>query len=809
MLDSMLQDVRYALRMCVRAPAFTLIAVLALAIGIGANSAIFTLVDAALIEPLPFKDPERLVAVWEVSARRPDRANVVAPANYFRWRDRARSVEAFAAFADTRTNLTGSGDPEELVVRNATADYFPILGIAPLAGRTFTAEENAQETPTAVILSHALWQRRFGGDPAIVGRSIQLNGTPTTIVGVMPPDAQLTFSNSLAGRPPDLWRPWVMPASWREPRGRFLSVVARLQPGATASRAQTELNAIAASLASEWPEFDTGWTTKVVPVRDELAGDVKPALLLLAGAVGFVLLIACANVANLLLSRAAVRQREIAIRAALGAKRSRVMRQLLTESMVLAIIGGALGLLIAQWGIDAMVALSPVDLSRVGPIRVSRAVLAFTAAVSFATAIVAGLAPAFESARADVQESLKDGGRQVGGGRSARLRQIFVVAEIALAAVLLVGAGLLIRSFAALQSVAPGFDARNVLTMRVSLPSQKYDDPKTLRFFSTAIDRIRPLPGVQAAGLISYLPFAGLGAGTGFTIVGQPPPPPGQGYTVDVSVCDNGYFDAMRLPLTRGRRFTDREQHERSNVVIVNEELVRRYFPGQDPIGRQLVINMTDPNVPTTIVGVVGDAKFADLRSETRPQSYWPHPQLPYSAMTLTVRTAGDPLAFAPLVEREIRSLDKDQPVSEVRAMDQWIARSLNRDRFASFLLTIFAGVALWLAGIGIYGVMSYAVSQRTPEIGVRLALGAETRDILALVLGNAARLAALGLAIGIALAAALARVVSGLLYHTHPTDPLTFVAGAAVLALVALAATIAPARRAARIAPVDALRAG
>ena len=806
-MDTLVQDVRYALRLCVRTPAFTATAVLALAIGIGANSAIFTIVHAALIERLPFGDPDHIVAVWELSSRRPTWANVVGPANYMRWHDRVTTFDGLAAFADTRVNLTGSGDPEELIAQNVTADFFPILGVTPILGRTFTATEASDPKADVAILTYALWQRRFGGDPSIVGRTIELNGAPIAVVGIMPPDFHLTFKRSLAGKPADLWRPWVLPEEWREPRGRFLSVIGHTKPGVSLEQARAEMNAIAAQLRTELPAFDTTWSTMVLPLRDELAGEIRPALVLLAGAVAFVLLIACANAANLLLSRAAARQREIAIRAALGAGRARVMRQLLTESLVLALLGGTLGLLIAQWSVDGLVALSPIDLTRLGHVRVSYPVLAFTAGVSLVTAIVAGLAPAFESARRDVQEALKDGGRQLGGGRSSRLRQTFVVAELALAVVLLVGAGLLIRSFATLQAVPPGFDSHDVLTLRVSLPSRKYGNAQSLRFFADAIDRIRALRGVEAAGAISYLPFAGLGAGTDFSIVGQAAPPPGLTYGVNVSVCDNGYFQTMRLPLRRGRWFTEREQREKSNVVIVNEEMVRRFFPNTDPLGKQLVIDMTDKNEPTTIIGVVGDTKFIDLRGQTEAHSYWPHPQLPYSAMTLTVRTSGDPMSMAQVVEHEIQSIDKDQPVSDVRTMDQWIARSLGQDRFSSFLLSIFATVALLLAAIGIYGVMSYSVSQRTPEIGVRLALGAEAKDILAMVVWNAAKLTAIGLAIGTLLAAALTRSIASLLYGIQATDPATFAGVATLLALVALLATYLPARRAARIAPTDALR--
>ena len=807
-MDSLIQDLRYAVRMCVRTPGFTAIAVLALAIGIGANTAIFTIVNAALIERLPYKNPERLVIVWEHNSRRPGRMNTVAPANYLRWRERATAFDDLAGFVDTRANLTGSGEPEELTVQNVTGGFFPILGVSPIVGRTFTDAENADRNANVAILTYALWQRRFGGDPSIVGRTIQLNGTPATVVGVMPPDVRLLTRNSLVGKSADLWHPWVIPPEAREPRGRFMSVIGRLKPGVPITQAQSQMNTVAAGLTAEFPRFDTGWSVRTVPLRDELAGELRPALLMLAGAVAFVLLIACANVANLLLARGAVRQREIAIRTALGAARLRLIRQLLTESLVLGLLGGAVGLIVAQWGLDAMVSLSPIDLTRYGDIRLSYPVLAFTAAVSILTAAICGFAPAVEGARTDVQESLKEGARQGGTGvRHRRLRQTFVVAEIALAVVLLVGAGLLLKSFASLQGVNPGLDTRNVLTMRVVLPDRKYDDAAALRFFREATRLIEAIPGVQSAGAISYLPFAGLGAGTNFAIVGEPPPQPGQDHGTDVSVCDNGYFRTMRLPLVRGRLFTEREMQEKSNVVVINEALAARYFPNQDPIGQRLVINMSDQNVPTEIIGIVANAKFSDLRGETRPQTYWPHPQLPYSAMTVTVRTGSDPMSFASAVQHEVQGIDKDQPVSDVRTMDQWVARTLGQARFTSLLLTIFAGVALLLASIGIYGVMSYAVSQRTSEIGIRLALGAERRDILKMIVGNGIRLAAIGLATGVVLAVALSRTLTSLLYETTGTDPMTFGSVIAVLAFVAVLASYLPARRAARITPVEALR--
>ena len=809
-MDALLQDIRYAIRLCLRTPGFTAVAVIALALGIGANTAIFTIVNAVLLEPLPFRDPGRLVVLWETNARRPGRSNVVGPANYLRWRERATAFEEMAAFADTRLVLTGGTAPEEVTAQLAIGDVFAVMGVAPFLGRTFTPAEMADANATVTVLTHAFWQRRFGSDPAIVGRTVPLNGKPTTIVGVMPPDVRLLMkSNSLVGKPNDVWVPLPLPESARTPRGRSISVIARLRPEVDVAQAQTQMTTIAAGLAAEFPAFDTGWGVRVLPLRDELAGDLRPALLMLAGAVAFVLLIACANVANLLLARGAVRQREIAIRSALGAGRFRVIRQLLTESLVIGLAGGAVGLLVAQWGLDAMLALSPIDIAQVGDVRLSSPVLAFTATISLLTAIVCGVAPALEGARADVQESLKDGARQIGSGvRHRRLRNAFVIAEVALAVVLLAGAGLLLRSFSSLRSVNPGLDTSNVLTMRVALPGGKYDQPdKTLRFYEEAVRKVTSAPGVESAGIISYLPFTGLGAGTGFTIVGQPPPLPGQDHVTDVTVCDNGYLQTMRVPLVRGRQFTDREMREKSNVVIVNEALAKRYFPGEDPIGKQLVIAMTQPNVPTEIIGIVGNAKFSDLRGEVRPASYWPHPQLPYTAMTFTVRTAADPMAVAAVVQREIQSVDKDQPVSDVRTMDQWVARSLAQARFNSLLLAIFAALALVLASIGIYGVMSYTVGQRTSEIGIRLALGAESRDILGMIVGSAMRLAGLGLAIGVVLALALSRTLTSLLYETTGTDPLTFAVVVGVLGAVALLASYVPARRASRIPPVEALR--
>src|SRR4051794_16037768 len=810
-MDDVLQDIRYAIRLYLRTPGFTAIAVLALALGIGANTAIFTIVNAVLIEPLPYRDPSRLVAMWELNQKRPGRPNTLGPANVVRWLERTTAFEGIAPFYDYRVNLTGSGAPEEIITLDVTPAFFPTLGVAPLLGRAFAADEGPEGHDAVTVLSYELWQRRFAGDPGVVGRTLQINGRPVTVIGVMPPQARFFLKRwSLTGKPPEMWMPFAFTAASRTPRGRYMSAIARLKPGVALSAAQAEMDTVMAGLRTELPQFDAGWGAVLVPLQREMAGDLRPALLVLTGAVGFVLLIACANVANLLLARGAARQREIAIRSALGAGRIRVMRQLLTESLVLCVLGGALGLLVAQWALALLLAISPVGLADLGPVRLSYPVLGFTAAVSLATAVVCGFAPAFEGARGSVQEALKDGARQIGlGVRHRRLRQAFVVGEIALAVVLLVGAGLMIRSFGTLRAVNPGFTANNVLTARVTVPVRRYsDDPKVIAFFAGLTAKLRAIPGVESAGAVSYLPLAGPGAATSVAIVGEPPALPGEGLSTEVSVCDDGYFATMKIPLVRGRLFTAREMAEKSNVVIVNETLAKRFFPNQDPLGKSLVIAMNQPNVPTEIVGVVGDVKFTGIASETRPMTYWPHPQLAYSAMTLTVRTAGDPAAFAPMIERAVHDVDRDQPVADVRTMDQWVARNLSQARFSSTLLTTFAALALALAAIGIYGVMSYAVTQRTSEIGIRLALGAEARDILGMVVGNAVKHAAIGLSIGVVLALALSRTLTSLLYETAASDPRTFAAVVAVLGGVAIAASYFPARRASRIPPVDALRA-
>ncbi|MEY2504720.1 MAG: hypothetical protein QOG27_1000, partial [Verrucomicrobiota bacterium] len=780
-----MNDLRFALRQLLKSPGFTAVAVLTLALGIGVNSAIFTVVNAVFLERLPYRDADRIAAIWETSVKRPGVSNVAGPANFIRWKERATSFESMAAYAETRANLTDGGNPEELIAQNVTPDYFAVIGVSPILGRAFTPEESTDKQSSAVILSYELWQRRFGLDQAIIGRTIQLQGKPQTVVGVMPPGVRLYLkAGSLVNKPVDFWWPYVLGPEAREARGRYLTVIGRLKPGLTIETARSEMSSIYASVTQELPDFDTGWSTKVVPLRQELSGEIRPALLLLSGAVAFVLLIACANVANLLLARGAARRHELAVRSALGATRGQIVKQLLTESLLLGIFGGLVSLLVAQWSLALLEALSPIDLAALGHLSLNYPVLAFTGAISIVTAVACGLASALEGSRADVQQALAQGGRQIGGGlRHRNLRHAFVIAEIALAVVLLIGAGLMLRSFASMRQVDPGFDPDNVLTMRMQLPRAKYpDDGARIRFFRELTARVATLPGVQSAGAISYLPMAGLGAGTSLEIEGEPPAAPGQDKSTAVTVCDNGFFRTLKIPLLRGRYFTEEEMQEKRDVVIVSEAFAQQYFPNQDPIGKRVTIEMLEKNAPTEIIGVVGNTHEVDLATPAKPLCYWPHPQLAYSLMTLTVRTAANPHGLAQPIEAQIHAMDKDQPVSEVRTMEQWVAKSMAQIRFSSLLLMAFAGLALLLAAIGIYGVMSYAVSQRTSEIGVRLAVGAEGKDILRMIVWDGARLAAIGLTIGLVLAVALSRTITSLLFQTTSADPLTFAAVVTVL---------------------------
>jgi putative ABC transport system permease protein len=809
-METLAQDARYATRMLFKHPAFTLVAALALALGIGANTAIFSVVNAVMIRPLPYRDASRLVMVWEDNRNRGRHQNVVSPANFLDWKEQGDVFEDMAALYDTRLNLTDVADPEEVAAQRVTLNMFDLLGAQPMLGRTFEPDDAQPARQDSVILSYGLWQRRFGGNPAIVGQTIKLNAEIYTVIGVMPPDYQLFInSGSLTGDRAELWAPMLFGNNDRARRGRYAMAVARLRNGVTLQQAQSQMTALADALEKQYPAFNTGWGVNLVSFREQFIGEMRKPLLMLLGAVGFVLLIACANVANLLLARAAARQKEIAIRLAIGASRGRIVRQLLIESTALALLGGAAGLLLAMWGVDALVALGPKSLLPAGGARLNLIVLGFTMLVSLLTGVIFGLAPAMEASRTNLNDALKEGGKAAAsGGRAHRLRNLFVIVEVALALVLLIGSGLLIKSFARLQAVNPGFNPQNLLTARVSLPYAKYhEEGQSNRFFREALDRIRQIPGVRNVSAVNFLPFTGLGAATKFSVVGRPAPPPGQEPVIDARVCDAGYFQTMGIPLIKGRTFNEREQTVAAHVVVVNETLARDIFPGEDPIGQRIVINMMSDPKPSEIIGVVGDVKHASLDGDVRPMSYWPPAESAYPFMTLVARTDGDPLNYVAAVRRDVQALDNDQPIASVYTMEQLISESVARARFSTTLLAIFAAVALILAAVGIYGVMSYSVTQRTHEIGLRMALGADRRAVMAMVIRQGMRLALIGVAAGLAIALALTRLLATLLFGVSATDPTTFIVIALILIGVALVACFVPARRATRVDPMVALR--
>ena len=811
-LETVIHDIRYGARMLAKHKAFTAVAVITLALGIGANTAIFSVVNELLLRPLPYRDAERLAMLWEVSPEG-RRQNTTSRANFRAWRDQSSSFTQLAAFSDQRLNLTGNGEPEELSVQLATPEIFKVLGVDPILGRTFLPDDDRAGTTPVAVLSYALWQRRFGGQPNIVGQEITLNSEKFSIIGVMPASFQFHIKHrSGTGRPAELWAILPMPIGpGAQERGRFLSVVARLKDGVSVEQAGAELRTIEARLSDEVPQFNKNYSAEVLPLREQFFGNVRRPLWLMLGAVGFVLLIACANVANLLLSLATSREKEIAVRAALGARRGRIVRQLLTESLLLALIGSALGLAFAWIGIQGLVAISPRDLVSLQSVGLNVSVLLWTLGVSILTGVIFGLAPALHISRLNLNDSLKEGGKsesaQAGGSR--RLRSALVVVEIALAVVLLASAGLLIKSFMRLQQVNRGFNTDNILTMVVRLPDAAYrEDPQIVTFFVQALERIRSLPAVRSAGVINFLPlYGGLGSATGFKIERRPESPPGQGPSTDVRVVDAGYFETMGIPLLHGRNFSSLELREPRRVILINEALARKHFPNEDPIGKRLDVAMFENPIWCEIIGVVGNVRYDSLIDESPPAVYFAHPDLAYSFMTLVIRTDGDPASLAPAVQREIRGLDPNQPVSDVRTMDQVMSEWVSRSRFNTLLLGLFAALATLLSAVGIFGVMNYSVALRTRELGLRLAVGAQPRQVLLLVLKQGLLLTVLGVVIGLAAAFALTRLLSGLLFGVAAVDASTFTTISVLLVAVSLLACYLPARRAMRIDPLRALR--
>ncbi len=803
LVENLARDLRYGARMLRKNPGFTAIACLVLALGIGANTAIFTVVNAVLLRPLPYRDAGKLVVVLHHGD------GPVAPANLLDWRAQNHVFQGMSAAEYWTTNLAGEDRPEKVRALRVTADLFPLLGVPPLLGRVFLPEEEQRGRDHRIVLSYGLWQRRFAGDESVLGRPISLDGETYTIVGVMP--RGFRFAPFWATKA-ELWAPLALGDRALSREGQSLRVFARLLPGVTIERARAAMAAITTHLEAQYP--GTNQDVRVVSLREKTVGDVRPALEVLAGAVGLVLLIACANVSHMLLARSAARQREIAIRTALGAGRGRLIRQLLAESLLLAALGSGAGLLLAVWGIRALPALGPPDLSGLHDLRLDGTVLLFTVAASLFAAVAVGLAPALGGGALNLGESLKEGGR--GSSESApgsRLRGLLVVSEFALALVLAIGAGLMLRSFAALEAIDPGFHTRGVLSMVVSVAGTAQAEPgRRAVFYRELLRRAGALPGVQAASAINHLPLAGDTWKFSFRLEGRPRPRPGEAPAAVYRVVWPNYFRTMNLPLLRGRDVSETDTRDTPPVVVVNERLAQQSWPGEDAIGKRILLDDT----PISVVGVAKNARQEDWAAAPGSEIYLPYLQsrdylegagahLGY--LTLVARTSGDPAALVRALEGEVRSLDRNVPVSEVQTMEQVVAQSTGGARFYLLLLGAFAAVALVLAAAGIYGVMSYSVSRRRHEIGIRVALGAMRADVAGLVLRETALLVAAGAGLGLAGAFGLTRLMARLLYTVSPSDPATFLTVPPILAAVALAAAYLPARRAARTDPMAALR--
>ena len=815
-MQTLQQDLLYGLRLLAQRPAFTVVAVATLALGIGANTAIFSVVNGLLLRPLPYQDSDRLAIVWTHSPGANVEQDWPSPGQYSAIKTQNTVFQEIAIAQGGNANITGHATPERVGVVWSSSAMFSVLGLKPILGRVFTPEDDVPGKPAAAVLSYGLWQRRFGGDPNVIDQNLTLDGQNYVIVGVMPADFSL----------PKEVMPTVGAASQAEillslPMGEKdlssqgdenYNVVARLNPGVTIPQAQAEVDSAVRSLHEEFPDQypeNRRFRMSVKPLLEQVVGDIRPALLILLGAVGCVLLIACANVANLLLARAASREKEIAIRTALGAGRWRIVRQLLTESVVLSIIGGALGLLIAIWGLDGLRWLDPGNIPRLQNVGIDGRVLAFTTSVALLTGILFGLAPAIRGSQVNLSETLKEGGRSIVGSANHRLRSLLVIAEIAMSLVLLIGAGLLIRSFIRVQQVQPGFVPENVLSMRLSVVGTTYaTEPRRTSFYQELWGRIRRLPGVESAGGVTALPMSG-GIGWGsITIEGYDSASGQSSIQADGRVASIGYFETLKIPLIAGRLFGDQDVKESLTVAIIDEHMASTYWPGGDAVGKRLKRGGSASTAPwMTVVGIVANIKHYSLDTDTRVTYYTPQLQTPASSMYVTVRTTGDPSRMAGAVTQEARAMDPNVPVYDVKTMDNRLSESLARRRFAMFALGLFAAVAALLAAIGIYGVMSYTVAQRTREIGIRVALGANTGDVMRLMVSQGMKLAVIGVGIGLGTAIAVTRVMSSLLFGTSTTDSTTFAVIALFLAGVALLASYIPARRATKVDPMIALR--
>ena len=808
-MSTLLRDLQYGLRMLARSPGSTVVAIIALALGIGANSAIFSVVNAVLLRPLPYKDASRLIVIWETKLSKGILQEQVSPPDYRDWVEQQRVFEKIAALREQPAVLTGGQLPERVETALISPSAFELLGVKAGLGRTFLSEEAEPGRNRVALLSYGFWQRRFGGDSGILGKKAIVDGNSLTIVGVMPRDFRLLDT------PSELWTPYTLDAKELSQRGfRTLRVIGRLKPGVSLEQASAEMRSIAGRIERQYGDTNTGYSTKIVALRDQLVGDIGPTLWTLLGAVVFVLLIACANVASLLLARAGSRDKEIVLRMALGANPARVLRQLLTESVLLALAGGLLGLALAAWGIAMLAQFGPANLPRLAEINIDWRVMAFTLTVSLATGIIFGLAPALLTVRTDLNSVLKASGRGNTGSRTRALwRNALVTSEIASCVVLLTGAGLLIRSFLQLEGVNPGFRPDHVLTMQIALPETRYSGQKVALFYHQLVDRLHALAGVQYAGIARNLPLSGADASLNFVVENRPVESAAEQSRAKYRAASADYFAALGIPLVRGRYFDGTDGEKTPAVVIINSTMARRFWPGEDPIGKRMKAGF-DGSQWCTIVGIVGDVKHTGLDAATNAEMYYHYLQIPpelmgfvEGTMTLVLRTQAEPNSMVGTVRGEVQRLDPDLAVFNVKTMQDLVGGSLAQPRFRTLLLAVFSGMALILAATGLYGVIAYAVTQRTNELGVRMALGAQKSDVLKMVVGEGAQLAAIGIGIGLLVAFPLMRIISRLLFGVNAADPLTFAATSSLILVVALAASYLPALKAIKVDPLVALR--
>jgi len=801
MLTSFLRDLRYAARNLWRNPGFTCVSVAALALGIGANTAIYTVVNSVLLQPLRYANPEQLVVVRERNLKAGFPQFSMSPGNYLGYRDQNHSFSAIAVFSGQGLNLSGGAEPERLRGSRVSGEFFDVLGRKPSVGRAFSAKEMQFGAPHVAILSYALWQRRFGGSADALWKTVKLNEELYTVIGVMPEDFQFPARV-------EIWTPLTMNlANWQQRGGHYLGAVGRLRQGVTLAAAQTDLNAIAARAEKDFPDSNSGWDTTMTSLQEASVGRIRPAMLTLSAAVGFVLLIACVNLANLLLSRSSARRREIGVRASLGAGRWRLIRQLLTESLLLSATGAAVGLALAVAATRPLAKMSPTILPRAGEIGLDMRALGFTAGIAILTGLLFGIAPALHMVRTDLIAALREGARgNAIGFRRNRLRSMLVTGEVALALILLCGAGLLMRSFYRLQSIDPGFDPHGVLTFRTNLPGAKYKtDEQKYAFYSRALERMRALPGVTSAGAAQIFPLTGDDYVLSFVQVGKPAIPAGNQPSASYYAATPGYLGALRIAVKSGRDFDEHDNAGAPAVALISESMARQFYANENPIGQR--IQMGNGTKPAEIVGIVGDVRDQDLETKGRAAVYEPAAQVPFGSMYFGVRSAGDPAALIPAVRAAIRKMDAELPLDAVGTVDGLLETSLSQRHFAMLLMSIFAGIALALAMVGIYGVISYSVTQATQEIGIRMALGAQPLDVVRMVFAYAGALLGAGLVIGIGGALAAGRLLAAQLFEVRPSDPVTYALVAAALLATGLAASAIPAFRAMRVDPLVALR--